>query len=45
MYPALPYMERVATKSDRIPLQTHISHGKDQPLRDIRVEKGQVRDL
>ncbi|EIM80938.1 cytochrome P450 [Stereum hirsutum FP-91666 SS1] len=42
MYPALPYMERVATKSDRIPLQTPISHGGDQALRDIRVEKGQT---
>ncbi|EIM85220.1 cytochrome P450 [Stereum hirsutum FP-91666 SS1] len=42
MYPALLYMERVATKSDRIPLQTHISHGKDQPLQDIHVEKGQT---
>ncbi len=42
MFPALPYMERVATKDDVLPLQTPITTPDGRTITEIPISKGQI---
>ncbi|KAK7461272.1 hypothetical protein VKT23_008448 [Stygiomarasmius scandens] len=42
MFPALPYMERVATKNDVLPLQTPIITSDGKTITEVPVRKGQI---
>ncbi len=45
LYPALPYMERVATKADTIPLGRPVKLTDNETLSQLRISPGQVRSL
>ena len=45
MYPALPYMERVAMKDDIIPLREPVRLENGQVVSEIPVTAGQVSSL
>lgn len=42
MHPALPYMERVATKDDVIPLHTPLVTKSGKVLSHLKISAGQV---
>lgn len=42
LYPGLPYMERVATKHDAIPLGTPVTGPDGKPVSEVVVQPGQV---
>jgi hypothetical protein len=45
LYPALPYMERVSTKADIIPLRFPAQLNDGNQTREIIIEPGQVLSL
>lgn len=45
MYPGLPYMERIATKHDLIPLGKPVIDRYGRKLQEIKVAPGQVCTL
>lgn len=45
MFPALPYMERVATKDDVLPLQTPIVTPDGRIVDSVPISKGQIISL
>ncbi|KAK7060429.1 hypothetical protein VNI00_001194 [Paramarasmius palmivorus] len=42
LYPGLPYMERVATKHDVIPLGSAVTGSRGKPVSEVVVQPGQV---
>ena len=45
MYPGLPYMERVATAPDVVPLSAPVALADGRVVSEVRIEPGQVRFL
>lgn len=44
MYPGLPYMERIATKADVIPLREPVTLSNGKLVSELHVSPGQVRN-